>query len=107
MASCRGGAPDSLCDAAGSFTGTPLMSVGITTMKMINRTRQTSTSGVTLMFDSSELWECTRIQHLLRVRRGNAAPRNSDPPRLDHAEWSRRRHDPLDHVGAARQQRAE
>jgi hypothetical protein len=43
--------------ADGSFTGTPLTSAGTTTMKMINRTRQTSTSGVTLMFDSSAVCE--------------------------------------------------
>src|SRR5512140_2894404 len=33
----------------GSMTGLPFCSIGVTTMKMMRRTRHTSTSGVTLM----------------------------------------------------------
>src|SRR5437660_7495711 len=33
----------------GRLTGTPFCSMGVTTMKMMRRTRQTSTSGVTLI----------------------------------------------------------
>jgi len=35
---------------SGNATSTPVCSMGVTTMKMISSTRQTSTSGVTLMF---------------------------------------------------------
>src|SRR5215213_9218703 len=35
----------------GRLTGTPFWSMGVTTMKMMSSTRQTSTSGVTLMSD--------------------------------------------------------
>src|SRR5687767_13591315 len=37
------------CGPAGSSTSTPDCSIGVTTMKMMRRTRQTSTRGVTLM----------------------------------------------------------
>src|SRR5688572_32908049 len=40
----------------GRFTGTPFCSMGVTTMKMISSTRQTSTSGVTLMSELSAAW---------------------------------------------------
>src|SRR5688572_8582976 len=47
----------SACGPVGSSTSTPCWSMGVTTMKMIRSTRQTSTSGVTLMspFTSSGL----------------------------------------------------
>src|SRR5437763_2966672 len=39
----------SACGPWGKRTSTPCCSIGVTTMKMMRRTRQTSTSGVTLM----------------------------------------------------------
>src|SRR5688572_7758760 len=42
------GSGSSVC---GSWTGLPSISSGVTTMKMISSTRQTSTSGVTLISD--------------------------------------------------------
>src|SRR5262245_42832037 len=41
----------SLAAAAGRLMWTPFWSIGVTTMKMMSRTRQTSTNGVTLMSD--------------------------------------------------------
>src|SRR5512136_877060 len=41
-------------EVSGSSTGMPDCSRGVTTMKMISSTRQTSTSGVTLMSDWTE-----------------------------------------------------
>src|SRR4030081_2097061 len=38
----------------GRLIGTPFCSMGVTTMKMISSTRQTSTSGVTLISDVSD-----------------------------------------------------
>src|SRR5215212_1729813 len=40
----------------GRLTGTPFCSMGVTTMKMIRSTRQTSTSGVTLMSEVRAAW---------------------------------------------------
>src|SRR5215213_4445426 len=53
----------------GRLIGTPFCSMGVTTMKMISSTRQTSTSGVTLMSEFSpalvnlpaELCHCLRF----------------------------------------------
>src|SRR5262249_52261837 len=40
----------------GMLTGTPFCSMGVTTMKMMRSTRQTSTSGVTLMSEVSAVF---------------------------------------------------
>src|ERR1041384_8284164 len=123
MASCCGGVPSTACDAAGSLTGTPFTTVGSTTMKMISRTRQTSTSGVTLMFDSSELCERSCMRRLLHpldtgmlrgeTFRGGGTPPDRPAgtpalpsPRFDRAERAWRLHDALDRVAAALQHRA-
>src|SRR3954466_9339395 len=37
------------CEVSGRVTATPFCNIGVTTMKMISSTRQTSTRGVTLM----------------------------------------------------------
>src|SRR3954469_11032135 len=59
MASCRCASGTGSPLTFGRLTGTPLTSAGTTTMKMISRTRHTSTSGVTLMLDSSVACERT------------------------------------------------
>src|SRR5258708_13299377 len=50
---------------SGRATSTPFCSIGVTTMKMINSTRQTSTRGVTL------IWLFTSITRLGLTRRGS------------------------------------
>src|SRR4029079_95975 len=56
---------------SGTMTFTPFWSMGVTTMKMIRSTRQTSTSGVTLM--SLRMW--LEVSIFLTCRGSIAVPR--------------------------------
>src|SRR5207302_7657402 len=91
----------------GRFTGTPLTSAGTTTMKMISRTRQTSTSGVTLMFDSSAAFDRMCMANPPARFDTHIAPdaTASDPLRFDHPEHPAGRNHALDFVAATFQQR--
>src|SRR3954447_6748452 len=74
------------CSPCGRRTSTPCCSIGVTTMKMMSRTRQTSTSGVTLMSPliSSGLPPPApnAIACLLPHRGGRRARRPGPDPRL-------------------------
>src|SRR5262245_40938462 len=100
---------------SGSMTSWPFRSSGVTTMKMISRTRQTSTSGVTLMsaliefsLEPPALADCIRSAVLLdeevdqlggRVRHLHAEAVEHvgegvvDPRRRDGDEQAERRRD--------------
>ena len=66
----------------GNCTGTPFTITGVSTMKMISSTRQTSTSGVTLMFDSRAAAREVCMAGILLIRFDTATRANETSANL-------------------------